>query len=769
MKRLLASVLTLLLLLASFLTVPVLAATEVAGGKYYGIDWRFDDQTDTLILSGTGDMPEPQDKFPWYNKYPWFKVRFLTKHLVIQEGITEIGREAFHGFSELEDVSLPQSLEEIGEQAFSECTSLRSIELPGKLTRIECDTFYQCTALKNVVFSKGLWSIDEFAFSGCEALKEAVFPDSLGWIGHDAFYGCKNLKRVTFGENLGEISSYAFAHCRALTEVEFPGSLQRIGYCTFENCTSLKSVTFSEGLREIGDYCFSGCEKLGEIALPKSLKVLGKGAFEDCTSLTQVDFHWGLNMNLHAFDGCGELPEVTRYLLFTKGTPLLVGLLVLLFALVWSAVYLYRTDKSVFCRNLAKRFLTVACAVTLGWLLGLLWDKLELYKRVGDYGIILYMLAELVPEPFRETALEWVDNTYLMAYTLILLLSVAAYQFYVGRCWIRVLGKPGWVLVPAASLTAAKILMDESLSHSDYWLRALTWKESLTELVFYILENGGAIPGIMAAGIVLGLVCLAVWGMRSRKRAEPDGDHLPGWAVRVLCGVSLSIAVITAIWFLITAGEGVWHMAYGRIPWEVLLWILVPACVLWALWASRKNIKELLIRYRSSNAWVISGRIVRVGIIVASVIVGYCIFSVLAHGNYQSEYYAEQITVTHRRESSERKTQYCVDFVERELRYYDTGIGDDLTLQWTKPLEDQELEAFMEACNNQALLGRSYTPVGKTPGEIPGDYCLIHTYSNRGERLVFDGSGYYPDKEALVKALDKVFYDLTGICCLTDP
>lgn len=62
---------------------------------------------------------------------------------------------------------------------------------------------------------------------------------------------------------------------------------------------------------------------------------------------------------------------------------------------------------------------------------------------MGDYGIVLYMSAGLVPEPFRETALEWVDNTYLLIYALIMLPAAAVYQYYVGRCWIRTLGKPG--------------------------------------------------------------------------------------------------------------------------------------------------------------------------------------------------------------------------------------------------------------------------------------------------------------------------------------
>lgn len=290
MKRLITLVLTLLLL-AFCMAVPALAAAEAVWGKYYGIDWRFDYQTDTLILSGTGDMPKPQDMYPWYKKYPWFKVHSLTKHLVIQEGITVIGEKAFLNFSELEDVSLPESLEEIGIYAFSACTSLRSIELSG--------------------------------------------------------------------------------------------SLQRIGNYAFENCISLKSVTFSEGLREIDGYCFSGCKKLEQLALPKSLDVLGEGAFEDCTGLTQVDFHWGLDMNPNAFDGCGELPEVTRYLLLTKGWPLLAGLLVLLSAWVWSVISLYRIDKYQFHRRLAKGFLTVVGAVALAWLLGLLWNKLGLYKYLG--------------------------------------------------------------------------------------------------------------------------------------------------------------------------------------------------------------------------------------------------------------------------------------------------------------------------------------------------------------------------------------------------
>ena len=108
---------------------------------------------------------------------------------------------------------------------------------------------------------------------------------------------------------------------------------------------------------------------------------------------------------------------------------------------------------------------------------------------------------------------------------------------------------------------------------------------------------------------------------------------------------------------------------------------------------------------------------------------------------------------------------YCIDFVEEQVVYYCVDPDGNQQRQWSKPLKEAELERFMEDCNEKELLGRSYVAAEKT---MP-DYCQIHTYSTRGERLVYDSSGHYPDGEALEKALDQVFYDLTGIHCLTDP
>ena len=171
------------------------------------------------------------------------------------------------------------------------------------------------------------------------------------------------------------------------------------------------------------------------------------------------------------------------------------------------------------------------------------------------------------------------------------------------------------------------------------------------------------------------------------------------------------------------------------------------------------------MEWRESDRWALLGKIVRIGIVVAAVIVGYCIFSVQVRGNYQSEYFAERITVTHMNESGGKRSVYCIDFVEEQVVYYCVDVYGNQQRQWSKPLKEAELERFMEDCNEKELLGRSYVAAEKT---MPG-YCQIHTYSTRGERLVYDSSGRYLDGDALEKELDQVFYDLTGIHCLTDP
>jgi hypothetical protein len=58
--------------------------------------------------------------------------RSITK-IEIPEGVTEIGKEAFRGCSQLTEVTLPSTITSIGENAFADC---------GVLSQVTC-SFYE--------------------------------------------------------------------------------------------------------------------------------------------------------------------------------------------------------------------------------------------------------------------------------------------------------------------------------------------------------------------------------------------------------------------------------------------------------------------------------------------------------------------------------------------------------------------------------------------------------------------------------------------------
>ena len=58
--------------------------------------------------------------------------------------VTNIGENAFYGYTGLTSVTLPNTVTNIGRAAFMECTELASINFPNSLTCIEGFAFWDC-------------------------------------------------------------------------------------------------------------------------------------------------------------------------------------------------------------------------------------------------------------------------------------------------------------------------------------------------------------------------------------------------------------------------------------------------------------------------------------------------------------------------------------------------------------------------------------------------------------------------------------------------
>lgn len=69
----------------------------------------------------------------------------LVIELVIPEGVTNIGSEAFGNYSSLESIIIPESVTSVGTAAFSGCTSLTSIIIPESVTTVGYYAFSGCS------------------------------------------------------------------------------------------------------------------------------------------------------------------------------------------------------------------------------------------------------------------------------------------------------------------------------------------------------------------------------------------------------------------------------------------------------------------------------------------------------------------------------------------------------------------------------------------------------------------------------------------------
>ena len=261
--RLVSALLALAML---FALMPTAAFADDSNNKCgENLTWKL--ENGTLTISGTGEMAD-YDK----NPQPWAGQRDNIKKLVVENGVTTIGNNAFSDCTALKDVDLSKasSLETIGNHAFSSCTALKSVDLSEALSLKTIDTsFPGCTGLENVVLNEGLKTIGGSAFNTCTSLKSIHIPSTVTAIGGYCFEDCTNLSEVTFaaGSQLTKIAGATFIRCHGLKKITIPKSVKEIReydnqgnkYGVFSGCRGLKSVIFEPGseLETVDDYAFA--------------------------------------------------------------------------------------------------------------------------------------------------------------------------------------------------------------------------------------------------------------------------------------------------------------------------------------------------------------------------------------------------------------------------------------------------------------------------------------------------------------------------------
>ena len=265
--------------------------------------WEFD--YSTLTISGTGAMED----YGFYDEAPWYEYMYYINRVVIQKGITSIGKNAFWDCEYLTGATIPEGVESIGDDAFSICGRLRRITIPDGVTHIGRNAFWNCVRLVDITLPESATSIGEGAFEGCDAIENIALPSGMTSIAARTFSGCRALKNIVIPDGVTSIGERAFSSC-GLTDIMIPENVEYIGEGAFHGCEKLESIVIPDGITSIGDYTFCECSSLTDITLPESVESIGKHAFEKSaiTNITLSDKVTSIGES--AFAQCNRLTDV---------------------------------------------------------------------------------------------------------------------------------------------------------------------------------------------------------------------------------------------------------------------------------------------------------------------------------------------------------------------------------------------------------------------------------------------------------------------------
>ena len=293
-------------------------------------NYDFDSVTDYAIKDGTRIVANHA-----FWSYDWTNLVNIT----MPNSVTYIGDDAFTNCKSLESVTISNSVISIGSSAFYNCESLASVTIPDNVTTIGSYAFYNTACYNNesnwengvlyisnclidtnddfkstndYAIKYGTKVIASSAFLDCASLKNIIMPNSVISIGDYAFYRCKNLKSIIIPNSVTNIGWSAFLECTSLTSVTIPNNVINISGHAFYGCTSLKSVIIGNSVTSIGRGAFEDCESLTSVTIPDSVTSIGDSAFRGCTNLISAAIPNSVaDIGVYAFFYCKSLTSVT--------------------------------------------------------------------------------------------------------------------------------------------------------------------------------------------------------------------------------------------------------------------------------------------------------------------------------------------------------------------------------------------------------------------------------------------------------------------------
>lgn len=285
------------------ITVPD-SVTNIGYAAFSGTAWR-SNQPDGVVYAGKVACG--------------YKGSMFETQIVLKQGTIGIADTAFAGYF-INDFSMiiPDGVTSIGHEAFYCCSGLTSITIPDSVTSIGKDAFSSCRSLTNVTIPDSVLSIGKMAFSSCESLTNVTIPDSVLSIEYGAFDYCSGLADVIilnpdcqiddadafpytatiYGFAGSTAEAYATKHNRTFVALDPTSLTAKVSAATYASGTATLRVTatptVTEGMKVERYGVFFAPAKYadsyatnGQVAVKEGAIASGKPFFADLTDIPE--------------------------------------------------------------------------------------------------------------------------------------------------------------------------------------------------------------------------------------------------------------------------------------------------------------------------------------------------------------------------------------------------------------------------------------------------------------------------------------------------
>ena len=290
------------------------------------VTWNFESSTTTLTISGYGAMADFAE-----NEQPWRDYKGDITTIVIEDGVTHIGKNAFNGVT-ANVYMLSLNPPTLGENAFDNSSSLyvhgnfySSNDYWKDLTkttiyavyviepiiaygiptfRYEDTDYYTVDAQLELVGGTNYVVIKDEEKSDVTAsvLNGSVltipayditvgdiYTGDCGSQGNEVTWVYNSGARVLTISGTGAMADYNNENGQPwnvykenIWEIFIEDGVTTIGTYAFDGCEQLGSITIPASVTSIGDNAFDGCVQLGSVSVLAPSCTLGVDAFKDC-------------------------------------------------------------------------------------------------------------------------------------------------------------------------------------------------------------------------------------------------------------------------------------------------------------------------------------------------------------------------------------------------------------------------------------------------------------------------------------------------------